>query len=156
MHTSAYPSSPTSDATLQIAIPFTAEHGFPYPQTIFVPINFSPPRSLLGLCVALGVVLGALLRMFLISFSKANWNWRTPRTWAWSEFAIGIVIATVSWLMVLLIFRNSNTAVRLFGVTFDPTQLFSAFMLCLLAGGGPTLFKWLKDFFPALPGGSEQ
>ncbi|HEX4008133.1 MAG TPA: hypothetical protein VHX60_18310 [Acidobacteriaceae bacterium] len=144
MGASSRPAAETYDAVLNISIPFTAEGGSAATQTIAVPIKFSPPAPMMGLSVVIGTLLGAFLRAMLLFFSSRKWDWH--------EFVVGLVVAALSWLVALLIFSSGNTAVKVFGITFDPTQLMSAFVLCVLAGGGPALMKLLENSLPKMGG----
>ena len=147
MHASAYPASDKFDADLTLTIPLTADTGGSTgQQSIPVHIKFSPPTILIVLSVLLGAVAGAFIRMFLTGTHRDR-----------HEFFLGLIYAGVCWGLAFLIFDNGKTMIKLMGVTFYPTQIFSAFMLCLLAGGGPPLIKLLQDsvLSPMLGGGKK-
>jgi hypothetical protein len=111
-----------------------SDGGFPGTQSIIVHIKFSPPWPLTVLSVFFGGLLGAFIRIFVPS---AQSNRR--------EFILGLIYAWVSWLFAFLLFANGQTVIKLMGITFDPTQMVSAFALCVLTGGGPPLVKILQD-----------
>ena len=135
MRASAGPTSEKYDADLNLSIPMTAsDGGFPGTQSIIVHIKFSPPWPLTVLSVFFGGLLGAFIRIFVPS---AQSNRR--------EFILGLIYAWVSWLFAFLLFANGQTVIKLMGITFDPTQMVSAFALCVLTGGGPPLVKILQD-----------
>jgi hypothetical protein len=149
MSASSHPFSDKYDALLTITVPFTANEQGEYgatainTATIQVPIKFSPSKPLLALCVIGGTLLGAFLRMLLVYLTKKSWDW--------TQFILGSVIAVVCWLAVLFAFWGGNSTIKLFGANFDPTQLFAAFMLCLVAGGGAALLKLIEEFIGGKP-----
>lgn len=133
--------SASPDATLTIKVPFTAyeqgESGVTAYPTISVPVKFVPLKIFLGLSVAGGMLLGAFLRMLLAYFPK--------RTWDRTQFVLGIVVAGVCWLLAMFAYSGGNSIIKLFGLSFDPTQIFPAFLLCLLVGGGTGLLRLIEE-----------
>ncbi len=143
MAASSHPLSDKLDAKLNLLIPFAADGGTSWPQPIAVPIKFSPPLPMMAVSVLGGTLIGAFLRALLLRFAATRWSWR--------EFILGLIIASLTWLIAFFIW-SGDTSVKLFGMTFDPTQMFSAFILCVLAGGGPALLKLVDGFFPRIGG----
>jgi hypothetical protein len=148
MSASRHPETDQYDAILNIAIPFTAgeqgEFGATATAVIPVEVKFAPSSLLTALGVVGGTLIGAFLRMWLAWIPKKSWDWR--------EFALGAVIAIVCWLIAAYAASGGILFIKLFGVTFNPTQTLAAFLICLIVGGGPALLKLIEE---SLPGGKQ-
>jgi hypothetical protein len=149
MHASRHPASDKYDADLILLIPATAEEGgSSRTQEINVHIKFAPPLKYLILSITIGSLVGALCRLFLV--------FRVSKRWTWPEFVVGLIYAIVFWCIAFILSANGMTTVKIWGLPFDPTQLFPAGVLCLVAGGGPPLLKLLDDFVVnRFPGGKK-
>lgn len=141
MSASQHPDSDKYDAILNINIPFTAgeqgEFGAPGQAIIPVEVRFSPPVPLTMLSVLAGTLIGAFIRMLLA--------WIPKKTWDWKQFVLGAIIAIVCWAVAMFAASSGNMIIKLFGLTFDPTQIFAAFLLCLLLSGGTGLLKLIEE-----------
>jgi len=134
MYASAHPLSQSADADLYLSIPVTPDQGgSPRSQEIGVHLKFSPPLPLMVLSILGGTIVGALLRVFI--------GWRANKKWEWEEFLMGVIYALLTWGIAIAVFNSGKTTVKIMDVQLDPTQLWSAGLLCLLAGGGPLLLK---------------
>lgn len=146
MSASRHPDSNKYDAILNVSIPFSAGEqgvsGVTSIATIPIEVTFSPPWPLTALSVAAGTLLGAFLRMWLAWYSDPK------KTWQWREFGLGAAVALVCWVIAMFAAASGNLIIRLFGLTFDPTQVFAAFLLCLLLAGGPALLKQIEQYLP--------
>lgn len=120
------------DSHIMLDIPMTPSHGMKNDQMISIPIKFSPPWQWTLLGTLLGSLLGGLIRIYL---SKSR---------GWRSFAYGFFLAVVAELVAIWLFSSPQSGLKIFGVSLKPTQAFSAFMFCLLVGGGPALVKALK------------
>ena len=132
---------------LTLTVPVTAaEGGAQRGQQITIPIYFSPPRTLLALCIVLGTLVGAAIRAFL-KFCQI-------KQWPWNEFVLGLIYGGLTWALAYVLFSGTGAQIQLAGVHLDPTQLFQAGLLCVLAGAGPPVLKQLDNSaLKGLPGG---
>lgn len=124
--------------TLKLTLPVTSsEGGNTHNQLIDVPILFHPSLWFLIPSIIVGTLLGGGIRSFL-QFSQT-------KQWLWKEFILGLIYALVTWAVAYALFTAGGTKITLVGVSLDPTQLFQASLLCLLAGAGPAFLKHLDN-----------
>jgi len=123
---------------LTLTVPVTAaQGGAQRGQQITIPIHFSLPRTLLALCIVFGTLVGGAIRAFM-KFCQI-------KQWPWNEFLLGLIYGGLTWSLAYALFSGTGAQIQLAGVHLDPTQLFQAGLLCVLAAAGPPVLKQLDN-----------
>ena len=137
-----------SNDTLRVSIPVTAEGGTMRPQVFTVPIRFTPPLTEMVITdYPRSVPRGALRKYFAPAPKQADGNVLGKRETDGTikDFVTGLVIALVCEGLAVVLFVETNTEVKLIGVSLDPTQLVPAFLICTLIGGGTVVITAIKN-----------
>lgn len=115
-------------------------------QEFHLPVRFTPPALWLAIAVVVGAVLGSLLRLWVTDEPSSSPPRRRPLP-SPAQIGTTALIAIVIWLLALVLFSYTDTQVKILGFSFDPSQLPPAFLIALLAAGGPVIVKKIQEAF---------
>lgn len=133
--------------TLLITVSSVSEQGgLSAEQEFHLPIRFTPPSLWLAVAVLLGAMLGSLLRLW-VRDDPAPPAAPPGRSRRLGQIGVTAFIAIVIWLLALVLFSYTETQVKILGFSFDPSQLPPAFLIALLAAGGPPIVKKIQEAF---------
>ena len=126
--------------TLAVTITYhTVPGGADRKQTVLAPVRFGPGLFGLGLALLGGLALGLVARYLL-----------TGRLGKQDEKIVhailtALVLAIIAEFVGMMLTAYGNSKLILFGLDIDPRQLFPAFILAMLVGGGSAVVSWVKE-----------